>query len=123
MLGFVQPVAFSRVADKNSIYSDILEGYVILLRLGYRYVGIVLAVHQHRGSVNVCDMLERGTFPCLVHQPSLVQELAKFHLFILVVVSHVVVTYEVGNTGNRDTSPDLVHLPDHPHPNLPALTS
>ena len=53
--------------------------------------------------------------------PALVKELAKLHLFILVVVSHVVITDQVRDPGNRYRGLELVRLSNQPVAQLPTV--
>jgi hypothetical protein len=55
--GLAQPVAFSRVADKDGFHTHISQGNLELLRLGNRHIVVVLTMYQHRRSSRLRHIL------------------------------------------------------------------
>ena len=67
-------------------------------------------------------MFQGGALPQLIHQVALVNELAEFHLLILVVIGHVVIADEIGNSGDGDGRFEDPSLREQPVGQLSAVT-
>src|SRR5712692_318980 len=104
MCGLAKPMSFPWVADKNCFDANILKSYEKLLRFSDRHIRIVFSMYEHRRRGNRSDMFECGALPKQVHQIALMRKLPEFHLFVLIVVSHVVIADLVGPTGSGNRS-------------------
>jgi Phage integrase, N-terminal SAM-like domain len=107
---FMHAVALAWIAHHNGIHSDITESNVILLGFGNGDVTIIFTMYQHRGRMGLRDVLQRRTLPKHVHQIPLMREGAPFHLLILVVIRHIVVTDEVADTRCRNGRFEKIRL-------------
>ena len=114
MFDLGEAVPFARIAEENCLDPQVFEGNEKLLRFRYGNIVIVLAVDDEGRRMRSSDMLQCRAFPCQVHQVSLVQELSKLHLLVLVVVGHVVVANQVRNPGGGNRRLKLVGLRDEP---------
>src|SRR5208282_5360259 len=74
-----------------------------------------------RGCMNGGDVFERGALPGHVHESALMEKLAELHFLVLVVVGHVVVANEIGDSGGGDGGLEFVSLGDEPFGELPAI--
>ncbi len=119
--GLPDAVPFAGIAYHNCLHPDILQGDVELFGLGNRHVVIVLAVGEHRRRVHLSRVAERRAVPQPVHDVPRRRVPAVFHGQIVVVVSHVVETDEVGDAGNRHRRLEPVRLRDQPVGQLAAV--
>src|SRR5208282_1453372 len=121
MFDLGEAVPFARVANENRLHAEIFEGDEKLLRFGDRNIVVVLTVKDERGRMRGGDMLQGRPFPGHVHKVSLMQKLAKLHLFVLVVVRHVVVADEICDSGGRNGRLEFIGLGDEPIGKLAAV--
>ena len=121
VLDLLQSVAFSRVADEYSFRADVFQSDEELLGLGDRHVVIVFAVNDKRRRMGCRHIFEGRAPPGFIHQRALMQELAEFHFFILVVIGHVVVADQIRDTGRGNRCLELIRLGDEPFRELAAV--
>ena len=121
VLDLAEAVALAGIAHKNSFGSNVLESDEELLRFGDGHIVVIFAVENQRGRVDGGHILQRGALPCDVHKSPLVQELTKFHLFVLVVIGHVVVADEIIDARGRYRGFELIRLRDQPLCELAAV--